>query len=350
MEDMTTVAAADSQPPGLTRPTAIEVCCGSAGLSASLRKAGIQIFAVDHKANRHATKVKPLVLDLTEHKDQKLFKQLCHETKPDYIHMGLPCGTCSRARERPLPKHLSHMKPPKPLRSQDQLMGLDNLNAYDRIKVEKPNELYRFAIWILHFCFQHAVIVSLENPVRSWLWQILAKLVQEYNNAAFSEWYSKLEATNFAACQHGGSRHKRTKLLATPHTFTVLEAECTGGHKHASWQPFLANNIGLSFQRPKKPNIRHCCVTGWLNAWWSNYISWGKRGQLKHRCKHFSKDKWVFKLSRRPSLSLNIRILYTWTNNAYKMIISSSLLLSLRGAIPLSSKLRGKEHRSNTEF
>ena len=189
---MTFTAAADLQQTGLTRPTAIEVCCGSAGLSASLRKAGIQIFAVDHQANRHTTNVKPLVLDLTEAKDQELFKQLCYEAKPDYVHLGLPCGTCSRAREKPLPKHLSHMNPPKPLRSQDHLMGLDNLSSYDQLKVEKSNKLYRFAIWILQFCFQHSVIVSVENPVRSWLWQILAKLVRQQQNQEFSEWYSTL--------------------------------------------------------------------------------------------------------------------------------------------------------------
>ena len=52
---------------------------------------------------------------------------------------------------------------------------------------------------------------------------------------------STLESTVFAACQHGGLRDKITKLLATPLVFSSLEAECTGGHKHASWQPFLAN-------------------------------------------------------------------------------------------------------------
>ena len=141
------------QLPGLARPSAIEVCCGSAGLPASPRKAGIQIFPVDHHANRHSTKVKPLILDNTEEKAQQVFKQLCHQSMPDYIHLGLPCGTCSRAREKPLPRHFSHLKPRKPLRSQEHLMGLDNLGSYDRIKVAKPNELYRFSVWILWFCF-----------------------------------------------------------------------------------------------------------------------------------------------------------------------------------------------------
>lgn len=239
---MTPTTATPHQESDVTRPTAIEVCCGSAGLSASLRKAGIQIFAVDHQANRHCTKVRPLVLDLTENGDQEVFKQLCNDTKPDYIHMGLPCGTCSRAREKPLPRHLSHMKPPRPLRSQDHLMGLNDLNSYDKIKVEKSNALYKFAVWILLFCFRHSVIVSVENPVRSWLWQILAKLVKEQNDEAFASWYAALQATVFAACQHGGARDKRTKLLATPNTFTVLEAECKKDHKHASWQPFLSNS------------------------------------------------------------------------------------------------------------
>ena len=223
------------------RPTSIEVCCGSAGLSASLRKAGIQVFPVDHHGNKHATKAKPVVLDLTLPKDQAVFKQLCYDSKPEFVHMGLPCGTCSRAREKPLPGHLAHLKPPQPLRSQDHLMGLDDLNHYDQLKVSKANTLYRFAVWILEFCYQHSVLISIENPHRSWLWQILALLVKQQGNSGFSRWYASLQSTVFAACQHGGSRDKQTKLLATPNLFEVLAAECQGDHQHASWQPKLVN-------------------------------------------------------------------------------------------------------------
>ena len=238
---MTFTAVTDLKQVEATRPTAVEVCCGSAGLSASLRKAGIQIFPVDHRANRHTAKVKPVELDLTDPKDQELFKQLCWDTKPNYMHLGLPCGTCSRAREKPLPRHLSHLRPPQPLRSQDCLMGLSNLGSFDKTKVEKANKLYQFAIWILHFCYTCSTLVSVENPVRSWLWQILARLVKQHNDDAFSKWYANLESVVFAACQHGGTRDKRTKLLATPGLFSELEAECTGGHKHASWQPVLVD-------------------------------------------------------------------------------------------------------------
>ena len=239
---MTPTTTIDPQPSGRTRPSAIEVCCGSAGLSASLRKAGIQVFPVDHRGNRHATKVKPVELDLTDVKDQETFKQLCHDVKPDYMHLGLPCGTCSRAREKPLPQALAHMRAPKPLRSETCLMGLGNLSSFDKQKVEKANDLYRFAVWIFQFCFQFSVLVSIENPVRSWLWQILAMLVKQCRDGAFSKWYANLQSVVFAACQHGGTRDKRTKLLATPEIFSQLEAECDGSHTRASWKPVLIDN------------------------------------------------------------------------------------------------------------
>eukprot|EP00969_Alexandrium_andersonii_P340787 15062954-Alexandrium_andersonii.AAC.1 len=47
------------------RPKAVEVFCGSAGLSKSLSKAGFDVAAVDWKGNQHLPSVATRLVDLT---------------------------------------------------------------------------------------------------------------------------------------------------------------------------------------------------------------------------------------------------------------------------------------------
>ena len=148
------------------------MCCGAGGLSRALRLADFRVFAVDHEANKHSPLTNILELDLTDRCHQEVFMRLLHATRPKYLHMGLPCGTCSRARERRLPGLLARGGPP-PLRDEYHLMGLPGLGALDSAKVASANALYRFAVQVLHTCMLHSVLVSVENPTRSWLWRIL---------------------------------------------------------------------------------------------------------------------------------------------------------------------------------
>ena len=218
--------------------TAVEVCCGSAGLSAAIRRLGIDVFAIDHQANRHRTKVRPILLDLTLLSDVQVFWAILHQSQPRYIHMGLPCGTCSRAREKALPSSFGPTRGPVPLRDADHLFGKPHLTQADQTKVIQANRLYSLAVEILEFCMTHAVLVSIENPLRSWLWQLLAQIVQASKNPQLIQYYASLEHVVFAACAHGSSREKYTKLLATPGLFDTLAAACPGDHVRSSWAPF----------------------------------------------------------------------------------------------------------------
>ena len=178
------------------------------------------------------------VLDVSNLQQLQLLESMIKFVKPCYIHLGLPCGTCSRAREKPMPKSMGGHMGPQPLRNADNLLGLPHLCVADLTKVTLANQLYRAAIVILQLCFVLGCLVSIENPGRSWLWPLLALLVHETQDQPFIQWFSKLEAVYFDACAHGSSRDKRTKLLATSDLFSTLAIDCSGDHKHASWQPF----------------------------------------------------------------------------------------------------------------
>ena len=73
------------------QPFAVEICCGQASLSRSLINAGFSVLAVDHVL--HEPKVPGTLLDLTEAKNQQILIDLLNNRPPDYIHVGMPCGT-----------------------------------------------------------------------------------------------------------------------------------------------------------------------------------------------------------------------------------------------------------------
>ena len=154
--------------------------------------------------------------------------------RPQWTHMGLPCGTASRAREKPV--SVRGAPQPRPLRDQNNLLGLDCLKESERHRVNCASKVYRTAEHVLFLIFCLGLWVSLENPERSWLWAILAMLVKQRNNAEYTAWYFNLVDTTFDACQHGSSFAKTTRLKGTPGIFDHLGGRCCGDHEHAKWQ------------------------------------------------------------------------------------------------------------------
>ena len=123
----------------------MELFSGSGQLSAAMKKRGFSIFPVDHEFNAHKTAVATISLNLQETKNQKLVESMLLQAKPAAIHLGLPCGTCSRARDKPLPAHLKEQFPdPPPLRDAYNLMGFPHLKGTQAIKVQTANDLYEW--------------------------------------------------------------------------------------------------------------------------------------------------------------------------------------------------------------
>ena len=201
-----------------------------------MREAGFTIYSIDHEHNRHQPKVALILSDLTESHAQKTALEMVDQLDPLSLHLGLPCGTCSRAREHQLPSHLrAHHSAPPPLRSAEHLMGLPGLSSANLTKVRSANELYHFACRILLLCFTKSILVSVENPTRSWLWGILAMLDASYQHQEFTQWFAALSRVDFHACMHGSERNKATRLLASPGLYDELAIECSNDHSHKPW-------------------------------------------------------------------------------------------------------------------
>lgn len=77
-------------------------------------------------------------------------------------HLGTPCGSFSRARDRP-------GGPPR-LRSDDCPLGLEGLKPHDAQKVAVGNILMRFTVRVMLLALRMILPFTLENPARSRLW------------------------------------------------------------------------------------------------------------------------------------------------------------------------------------
>ena len=219
----------------------MELCAGSAGLSHAMQQAGWQVFAFDYQGNRFKAKVHCFDLDLTQTASTDLLEEMILQMRPKLGHFGLMCGTCSRARDRPISPKMKAMgaPSPKPLRDNVNLLGIPGLSDINRQRVNNANVVYRNAVRLMFAFFSVGADVTIENPSRSWLWAILALMVKqfaaEHNCPGFIDWYFKFHDVVFDACMHGGSRAKSTKLLVSSSSFQVLGILCDDSHQHEPW-------------------------------------------------------------------------------------------------------------------
>ena len=102
--------AAGQQP---AMPLVVEICAGSAMLSRCFQEAGFDVLAVDHSHNRFSPMAKICNVDLSKQHGWTFLEYVLLHYPVVFVHAAPPCGTCSRAREIPLPgRH------PQPLRSE----------------------------------------------------------------------------------------------------------------------------------------------------------------------------------------------------------------------------------------
>ena len=209
-------------------PLLLEICAGSAILSSTASQHGWDVIPVDQASC-------PLVvLDLRDPSSLDVLLRFDGASPADWIHLGLPCGTCSRARERPLPgKHGA-----RPLRGPDALFGLPGLRPFEAEQVAAANAVYRACIRILFRAYETGALISIENPVRSRLWPLLACLVKAFDHAAFTDWFFALTDYDFDACMFGSRRAKAARIKGTPGIFKGLQLPCDQSHTHLSWRPF----------------------------------------------------------------------------------------------------------------
>ena len=154
-----------------SRPYALEVFCGSGGLSIALRRWAIDTLGVDHLMPRTGARFPMVRLDLRKPEHQRILWREIRQT--DVIWLAPPCGTASKARTIPINKtsRAAGAPTPRPLRGSRFPEGFPWLRGVAKDKVASANALYAFAskVWL---CAQEAGKISVvENPASSWMWQ-----------------------------------------------------------------------------------------------------------------------------------------------------------------------------------
>lgn len=229
------------------QPVFVEVFAGCCQLSVSMQQAGFHSIPVDSSKNKHKPRCKVFLLDLNLESARNELKQKIISQGVAAIHVALPCGTGSRARERPIPKHLLKMgaPSPQPLRDAQHLFGLPHLNSADANRVALANELAQFTVELIDLARQFGIFISIENPENSWMWGVLCHFVKLKQSKALSKFWNNMYAVNFANCAHGGERDKKTRFLCSHDWIMSMALPCPKNHVH---KPFALRKTSQGWQ------------------------------------------------------------------------------------------------------
>ena len=209
----------------VNHPFAVELFAGKAGFTAACKRHGLpHSIAVDYTAKpaSHTTIVR---LDLSNPSHQDLIRPLCGHSSCCWVHFGVPCGTASRARNIRLSRR---QHGPQPLRSFRHPDGLPHLRRGLRERVHKANALYRFMCQTILRLEKASVAWSVENPLRSFLWQ--TSFWREIEHRCH---YHEAECHH---CMFGGKRLKRTRFVSSSSHIRALHVHCDGSHPHEPWK------------------------------------------------------------------------------------------------------------------
>ena len=213
----------------------VELCCGSANLCKAFTKKSISALGIDHRFNKSKPTTPYIELDLSTEQGQMTARAVLEENKPEIVHAGPPCGTASRARERPIKKSLlARGAPyPRPLRTEAWPRGIPGLSGVDLAKVSAANAIYDFILDYFLQRYENDELFSLENPETSLFW-FLEKAVKLRR-------LPKILDVCFSQCLHGGLRPVRRRWLTNIRTLIELMGDCPGIsdiHIHAPFRIF----------------------------------------------------------------------------------------------------------------
>ena len=201
----------------------LELCAGSARLSAAVRSTGIPVVPIDHKHNRHAPRCKIVQLDLSQPHAWSQLIFLLDNYDVLACHIAPPCGTCSRARGIPMP---DGSPGPQPLRSENEPLGLRGLSYADQMRVDGANALYDVLGRFVEELHRRNIPWSVENPTNSLMWSLKFFLFAIIHG----EW------VDCHACAFGSTRKKLTTFLVSDAAlYQPLKRFCPGNHEHEAW-------------------------------------------------------------------------------------------------------------------
>ena len=229
---------------------ALEVCCGCAKYTRSLRRAGLESMGIDCIRNRHKALAPVVVLDLTDETDLASFFELLATGRVVYIHWGIPCGTGSRAREIPLTaaQKRAGIRRPLPLRNAEWPWGMPHLeDANDVARVLAANRLYILCCLTCCWSSRMGILWTIENPARAWFWSLpTARLLKALPEVVDADHH---------ACMHGGNRDKWQRWRGNFGTLLALAVRCDRKHQHAPWRSELDLNFGATRAEAEYPDL-----------------------------------------------------------------------------------------------
>lgn len=159
-----------------------------------------------------------------------------------YLHAAPPCGTASKAREKKISSRLKKkgVPEPRPLRSTACPEGLPSLTGSEKTRVQKANDIYKRIAMLAEAAIQMNIVVSVENPTRSYLWS-----TKFFKHLIDSEY---LHEVTFQQCMWGSSRNKWSTWYVSPLLFVT-------DHMNMKDGPFVKSMAGGILLPLTKPNI-----------------------------------------------------------------------------------------------
>ena len=201
----------------------IELFSGTGGLCAEVRRLGLNSsVGVDAHVSKQV-KSPVIRIDLTSEHGLLLVWRMLEQHNVVAVHLGPPCGTSSRARD----KRRKSGPDPKPLRSEKFPNGLPHLVGTDLLRVRSANQLYDITARIYEYCCANGIFATVENPARSYMW-----LTDPFSNIHKR---NRRCSAILHHCMFGSKRKKATKLLANFHQISKLAVLCDGSHTHDPW-------------------------------------------------------------------------------------------------------------------
>lgn len=224
----------------ITTAVSLELCCGSAGLSAAMHAVGFDALGIDFIRNPSKPKSAVLSADLSSSAGQSLVVDILDNSCVQYGHGGPPCGTASRAREKRIPLALIKQGAPTPrqLRSELHPLGLPNLSPNESMRVNLANQIYFFFAAFFLRLHNSNILWTLENPLRSYFWLI--------PGIVFLLSQPGVYLVIFQQCCHGGERPVWRQWATNCKALLRLNATCQcalRGFVHAPFE-ILRNNTG----------------------------------------------------------------------------------------------------------
>ena len=216
----------------------LEVFAGSGNLSEAVRHKGLLVHAIDFKTKRK-TGVAIHILDLTRDSDLDVLLDMATHGNIASAHFAPPCGTASKAREKPLPGNMQDINA-KPLRSASHPLGLADIGELDAKRVASANRLYAATLCIICILMCRGAAISVENPRNSYFWLVMDFFAKQHS--WMQQLWNSLKDNIHQACMYGSKLDKWTTIRSTPGLYDPTCKECDRSHEHDSWKPTMSSS------------------------------------------------------------------------------------------------------------